>query len=105
MDPFIRKYWYGIIPLFAALLVPAPVEAAFLVEAHDSGLAFENFELGGDTSTTSDSIPSTAVGTTSTNSIFGGDGVDLPTPTFFTSHLTGDDDDNLTFAAGAVASR
>ena len=101
MDPFIRKYWYGIIPLFAALLVPAPVEAAFLVEAHDSGLAFENFELGGDTFTTSDSIPSTAVGTTSTNSIFGGDGVDLP-DTYIFSYAPGDDDDNLTFAAGTV---
>lgn len=75
--------------------------AAFLVEAHESGLAWENFELGGDTFTVSSSIPSNAVGTTATNSIFGGDGVDFP-DTYIFSYTPGRDTDNVEFAAGTV---
>lgn len=75
--------------------------AAFLVEAHDSGLAWENFDFGGDTFSASASIPSTAVGTTATNSIFGGDGSGFPDTYVFT-YTPGSDDDNVTFVAGTV---
>ena len=81
-----------------AMAVSAP--AAFIVEVHTSGLANANFSFGGDTTTASASIPSTAVGLVGTNSIFGGDG--SVTDTYVFSYTPGSDADNYSPAAGTV---
>ena len=75
-------------------------QAAFIVEVHSSGLANANFSFGGDTTTASASIPSTAVGLVGTNSIFGGDG--SVTDTYVFSYTPGSDADNYSPAAGTV---
>lgn len=87
--------------LLSILLLTSIASAAFLVEAHHSGLAFENFEFGGDTSSSGESIPSTAVGIEATHSIYGGDGVEFP-DTYVFFYTPGEDADNLAFEAGTV---
>lgn len=76
-------------------------KAAFIVEAHSSGLGSANFSLGGDTTTVSTSIPSNAVGLIGTNSIFGGNGVEQP-DTYIFSYTPGTNADNYTPAAGTI---
>ncbi|MBN1844950.1 MAG: PEP-CTERM sorting domain-containing protein [Sedimentisphaerales bacterium] len=82
--------------LLAVLAVAAPVQAAFMVEAHPSGLANGNFAYNG-TSAPAGSISSTAYGVTATNSVFGGN-VDPDTYTY--SYTPGTNADNLPIPAG-----
>ena len=89
------------IATFCVCLVAARLQAAFIVEAHESGLANDNFEFGGDTFSATASLRSFAVGTTASNSIFGGDGNELP-DTYIFSYTPGDDDDNWIPEAGTV---
>ena len=93
-------YFLAILAL--GLLVSSSASAAFLVEAHQSGLAWENFAFGGDTfSAGSSNAASEAVGLTAETSIFGGDGVAFP-DTYTFSYTPGEDDDNVTFVAGTI---
>jgi len=85
------------VAMLAALV--APVQAAFLVEAHSSGLANGNFSLGGDTTSVSASIPSVAYGLTATSSVFGGNGSAFG-DTYIYSYTPGTDADNLPIPAG-----
>ncbi len=75
-------------------------QAAFIVEAHSSGLANGNFAFGGDTTTASASTPSAAVGLAGTNSIFGGNG--STTDTYVFSYTPGTNADNFSPAAGSL---
>lgn len=84
-----------------AMLVAAPTQAAFIVEAHVSGLANGNFSFGGDTTTATASLASGAVGLTATNSIFGGDGL-LLGDTYVFSYTPGTDADNFAPAGGSI---
>ncbi len=89
-----RIGWLGM--CVAVYSMALPVQAAFMVEAHSSGLANENFtSLYG---SPFNSIPSTAIATTATNSVFGGDG-DGP-DTYIYSYTPGTDADNVTLPAG-----
>lgn len=80
-------------------LIAVNVNAGFIVEAHESGLANSNFGLGGDTTAASNSIPSGAYGVTATNSKFGGNGTDLP-DTYIYSYTPGTDADNIAIPGG-----
>ena len=62
-----RKMLKITIVMMMAAVICAGAQAAFIVEAHESGLANGNFVGSG-----SASLRSTAPGTTATNSIFGG---------------------------------
>ena len=95
------KFSFSLASLWAIFLLASTAPAAFLVEAHHSGLAFDHFEFGGDTFSSGESIPSTAVGTTASNSIYGGDGVAFP-DTYIFYYTPGEDPDNLTLEAGTV---
>ena len=75
-------------------LITAGAQAAFLVEAHSSGLANSNFSYNG-TSAPAASVPSTAVGVTATNSVFGGN---VNPDTYTYSYTPGTDADNRTTA-------
>jgi hypothetical protein len=90
----IRIRWWGI--FLAVYAMALPVQAAFMVEAHSSGLANANFSSPYSTPMTS--IPSTAIATTATNSAFGGigDGPD----TYIYSYTPGTDADNVTLPTG-----
>jgi hypothetical protein len=84
------------ISILCVLLVfgfTASLQAAFIVEPHSSGLANGNFSFGGDTSAASASTTSDAPGLTATNSIYGGNGVNLP-DTYIYSYTPGTDADN-----------
>ena len=85
----------------SALLCAHAAHAAFIVEAHESGLANSNFSFGGDTTTASASTPSAAVGLMGTNSIFGGDGA-TAADTYVFSYTPGTDIDNFSPAAGSL---
>ena len=76
-------------------------QAAFIVGGHSSELGNANFSLGGDTTAVSASAPSAAVGLTGGNSIFGGNGADLP-DTYVFSYTPGPDADNYSPAPGTV---
>ena len=76
------------------LFIAGVSHAAFIVEPHSSGLANGNFSFGGDTTSASASVPGGAPGLQATNSIFGGNGVDLP-DTYVYSYTPGADSDNL----------
>lgn len=76
-----------------AVVFGGSVQAAFIVEAHSSGLANSNFSFGGDTTAASPSTPSSAPGLTATNSIFGGNGVNYP-DTYVYSYTPGTNADN-----------
>ncbi len=79
----------------------SPAHAAFVVGAHSSEKAnATNFSFGGDTTSASPSTPSTAVGLTGTNSIFGGDG--SANDIYVFSYTLGTDADNTVFATGTV---
>jgi hypothetical protein len=81
------------------------VNAAYLIEvdadgADDGVLTFNsNFSFGGDTTTASQSIASTAIGLTGADSIFGGDGV-IDVDTYLYTYTPGADVDNLNLPAG-----
>ncbi|MHC4631907.1 MAG: hypothetical protein ACYS9C_11650 [Planctomycetota bacterium] len=76
------------------MFLSTSTRAAFIVEAHSSGLANANFWSNG---TPSNSIPSTAVGLTATNSIFGGT---VDPDTYQYSYTPGTDADNAALVAG-----
>jgi len=96
------KLSFGHLLTAAVLLAATSVaQAAFIVEAHSSGLGSANFSYGGDTTTASTSVPSTAVGLTGTNSIFGGNGTALP-DTYVFSYTPGTNADNYAVAAGTI---
>lgn len=82
-----------VLSILFAVVFGGSVQAAFIVEAHSSGLANSNFSFGGDTTTASPSTPSSAPGVTATNSIFGGNGVNYP-DTYIYSYTPGTDADN-----------
>lgn len=78
-------------------LAMAPAHAAFLIEIDTDGLddgvlTFNsNFAFGGDTNAASQSSPSTAVGLSGSDSIFGGDGSNVDTYTAtYTPAVDGD---------------
>jgi len=81
---------------FFLILAAMTVEthAAYVVEAHSSGLAWSNFSSNGTPGT---SVPSTAYGVTATNSVFGGT-VDMDTYVY--SYTPGVDVDNIAIPAG-----
>lgn len=87
------------IGFLAALLCVSSASAGFVVEidtdgADDGTLTYNsNFSFGGDTTTASQSSPSTAVGLNGADSIFGGDGANLP-DTYLYSYTPGVDGDN-----------
>lgn len=100
------RFFSFICTVLALTLVPGVrSEGAFLIEidtdgADDGSLTFNpNFSFGGDTTTASQSILSTAVGLTGGDSIFGGNGVNEP-DTYQYSYTPGVDVDNLVLAAG-----
>jgi hypothetical protein len=95
-----KKKVFQCAAVFAVVvLTTAGAQAAFLVEAHSSGLANANFAFGGDTTTASASVPSAAYGVTATNSLYGGDGSALP-DTYIYSYTPGLDADNRVIPAG-----
>ncbi|MEM9753181.1 MAG: PEP-CTERM sorting domain-containing protein [Planctomycetota bacterium] len=96
--------------LASASLFAAGANAAFVVEATGGLASGTNFGFGGDTTAASSSVPSTAVGLTSSNSLFGGNGsngaFDAFDPaiadTYVFSYTPGTDADNFSPAAGTV---
>jgi len=96
------KLAYFLATVAIGLLVSSTASAAFLVEAHQSGLAWENFMFGGDTfSAGSSNAASDAVGLTAETSIYGGDGLAFP-DTYIFSYTPGEDDDNVSFVADTI---
>lgn len=91
----------------AGLLIAGPAQAAFLIEIDTDGeedgtvTYHSNFSFGGDTSTVAASDPSTAIGLTGGDSIYGGDGVDFP-DTYLYTYSPASDGDNLVLAAGTA---
>lgn len=95
----------GLFCAFAAIAIGgATTEAAFLIEvdtdgADDAVLTFSpNFSFGGDTTTASQSSPSSAFGMSGGDSIFGGNGSAFDTYVF--SYDPSVDADNLAITAG-----
>lgn len=82
------------IAMMLAVVCTRQSRSAFVVEAHETGLAFGNFEFALDTTMASDSIPSTALGLQAAHSIFGGDGIEFPDAYSF-SYTLGVDQDNF----------
>lgn len=86
-------------------LITVGAQAALLVEidvdGKDDGVLTYNplFTFGGDTTSAGQSAPSSAYGTTGADSIFGGNGVDLP-DTYVYTYTPASDADNLTITAG-----
>lgn len=70
--------------------------AAFIVEVHETGLGYDNFEFDGDTQSAGTSIRSTAVGLEGSHSIFGGDGVE---DTYVFYYRPNRDEDNFSPAS------
>ena len=96
------------LPVYVALLalvMASTASAAFLLEvdvdgADDGVLTYNSrFSFGGDTTSASQSAPSTAFGMTGGDSIFGGDGTLLP-DTYVYNYSPGADADNLVVPAG-----
>lgn len=87
------------------LTLSAAAQAAFILEidtdgADDGVITFNpGFSFGGDTTTASQSVTSTAFGTSGGDSIFGGDGSSLP-DTYVYSYTPSSDPDNLVIPAG-----
>lgn len=90
-----------VVLLAVAVFSVSQTQAAFIVEAHVSGLANGNFSFGGDTTTATASLASNAVGLTATNSLFGGDGVAFG-DTYVFSYTPGADVDNFAPAGGSI---
>lgn len=92
------------IVLASAVIAPA-ANAAYILEVDTDGLddgnlaLNSNFAFGGDTTTASSSITSTAFGTSGGDSIFGGDGASQ-SDTYVFTYKPGVDGDNLTITAG-----
>ncbi len=82
-----------------------PVQAAYIIEVDTDGavngsITFNpNFQFGGDTTTATASVASTAVGLTGGNSIYGGNGTAQP-DTYLFNYTPGTDVDNVSFTAG-----
>lgn len=99
---FLARWLHRVLMSFVCIgSMPALVNGAFIVEAHESGLGFDQFEFGGDTSTASTSIPSTAIGLRGIHSIFGGDGIEFG-DTYEFKFWPGVTEDNFFPAAGSV---
>ncbi len=77
-----------------ALIFVGGVNAVFIVEAHESGLANSNYSG----SVGRASVASSAIGLTATNSLYGAS--TDPPDTYTYSYTPGVDADNVTFAAG-----
>lgn len=98
-----RTFTFGLAACLAMCVATA--QGAYVLEvdtdgADDGVLTYHpNFSFGGDTTTASQSAPSTAVGLTGGDSIFGGDGVASP-DTYLYTYTPGADGDNLTLPAG-----
>lgn len=90
-----------------AALVAAPASAAYLINidtdgADDGVLTFHpNFGFGGDTTTASQSSPTTAVGTNGADSIFGGDGANSP-DTYTATYTPSVDGDSIDLGGTAL---
>lgn len=82
-------------------LITAGAQAAFMVEAHSSGMANGNFSYNWDgaISASSTPTPSEAYGVTATNSVFGGGAVAPVMDTYTFSFTPGIDADNLPIPA------
>jgi hypothetical protein len=97
----------GLVALLAlgSAMPPGRAEGGFLIEvdtdgANNAAVTYSShFAFGGDTASASASVPSTAVGMTGGNSIFGGDGVSQP-DTYLYTYTPGTDADNLNLIAG-----
>lgn len=97
-----KKSGFACMVAAAAVAASASItQAAYIVEVHSSGLGNATFSLGGDTTTVSTSIPSTAVGLTGTNSIFGGNG-SAQMDTYVFSYTPGTNADNYAPTPGLV---
>lgn len=83
----------------AILSFSASAFASFIVEPN--GVGSGNFAFGGDTTTASNSVASTAPGTSGAASIFGGDGVALP-DTYLYTYTPGVDGDNVSIPVNTV---
>ena len=97
-----------VLALGAAVGFAATANASFLIEPYDidgtepPGTGSANFSLGGDTTAVSGpSTDSSAVGTTSTGSIFGGNGGALP-DTYLYTYTPGIDGDNVSIPGGTA---
>jgi hypothetical protein len=94
-----------IMALLVALALVQSAHAGYIFEIDTDGLddgilTFNlDFSFGGDTTTASQSITSTAFGATGGDSIFGGDGVLLP-DTYVYTHSPDSQPDNLLIPAG-----
>jgi hypothetical protein len=91
-----------VVALAVVAIVAAGAQAAFIVEAHSSGLANGNFSYNW-VGTIAASIPSTAYGVTATNSVFGGaagNPGELPLDTYTYTYMLGADADNVAIPAG-----
>ena len=102
-----RKIIYRLLGLcLTAGLLPT-ANASFIIEIDTDGLDDgvltynTNFSFGGDTTTASQSAATSALGMTGGDSIFGGDGVNLPDTYVYTYDLDVDGD-NLALTAGAA---
>lgn len=83
--------------LAGSALLASGASAAFVAETDDP---IANFGFGGDTTTASASVASSAIGTSASNSLFGGNGSAFP-DTYIFSYTPGTDADNFSPAAGS----
>lgn len=100
----VRSHVVAVLPaMLIGLAVPA--QGAYILEvdidgADDGPITYNpNFAFGGDTTTASTSITSTAFGSSGADSIFGGDG-SLFADTYSYTYAPGTDADNLVIPAG-----
>lgn len=95
----------GVFVACAACISAATASASYVIEidtdgADDSTLTYHpNFSFGGDTTMAFQSSPSSAVGLTGGDSIYGGNGASSP-DTYVFSYTPGTDGDNLSLGAG-----
>jgi hypothetical protein len=91
--------------LLMIALITAGAQGALLLEididgADDGVVTYNpNFSFGGDTTAASQSAPSSAYETNGADSIYGGNGVDLP-DTYVYTYTPGTDADNLSIPVG-----
>lgn len=102
---FAMRIHHWFVAMFIAAASYQMADASYVLEIDidgedDGSLTFNpNFAFGGDTSTASQSVLSSAVGMTGGDSIFGGDGTNFP-DTYLYTYTPGTDGSNRTFAAG-----
>ncbi len=99
-----------LLTIAAMAAMASAAHAAFIVEAVGGLASGTNFAFGADTTAASTSIPSQAVGLTSTNSYFGGNGSNsafaafnaATADTYVFSYTPGSDTDNFSPTAGSL---